>query len=375
MTDQKIKIIFCGGGTAGHIFPLIAVAREMRRLSNFNISICYIGPYDQISKNLFFQEDIKVYNIFSGKIRRYFSLINFTDSILIFLGIIQSFFILLFLKPKLVFGKGGTGSISVIIASALLGIPIFIHESDSIPGLSNKINSKFAKKIFVSFPKTRGFDQAKITLTGNPVLKELFEGSARAAKEIFRIASDKPVLLFLGGSQGAQSINDFLLQILPDLIKKYEIIHVTGQKNWRQVKAESEIVLPKEFEVFYHVYPFLQETELKHAYSLANLIISRAGSGSIFEIAQAGKPSILIPLPGSAGNHQKNNAYEYAGTGAAIVIEQENLIPNFFMEKIKYLLANEKELENMKNNALRFSKPLAAKAIAREILEHINNAK
>ncbi|OGZ62976.1 MAG: hypothetical protein A3C58_01395 [Candidatus Staskawiczbacteria bacterium RIFCSPHIGHO2_02_FULL_34_10] len=370
---KKIKILFTGGGTGGHLMPIISIGREIRRLYNKDDMVFYyLGPKNELSFLLLSQENIKPYAIISGKLRRYFSFENITDILFkIPIGFIQSFFLLLFIRPKLVFSKGGSGSAVVALCARILFIKVFLHESDSVPGLSNRIVSKWAKKIFISFPKTEYFDLDKTILVGNPIKKELSEGNNETAKEIFNLTLKKPTILFLGGSQGAQKINDFILEILNELLKKYEIVHVCGIKNYKNVRAESQVIMDKDLIKYYHLYEYLNEVELKHIYKVANLIISRSGSGSIFEIASLGKPSILIPLPSSASNHQSKNAYQYANTGAAIVIEQENLTPNFFLGKIDYLFLQPEKIEEMKVAALNFAKPLAGKAIAREILESI----
>lgn len=372
-----MKILFCGGGTGGHLFPIIAITREIKRLSDDqNIQFYYIGPRSEVGEVVLAQENFKIYNILSSKLRNYSSFENFSDMLIKFpISILQSFCFLFFVQPDIVFSKGGTGSLPVAIAAKALQIPIFLHESDTVPGKSNQKAAPFAKKIFTSFSKTAYFNPEKTVLVGNPIQKELLEGTQESAKEIFNVTLQKPILLFLGGSQGAQTINDFILTILQSLLEKYEVIHMCGKKNYQEIKDQAEVILDKNLQESYHLHGFLTELELKHAYKVSDLIISRSGSGSIFEIAAVGKPAILIPLPTSAGNHQSKNAYEYAKTGAAIVVEEENLNPNFFLEKIRYLISNGEELEKMKQGALKFSKPLAAKAIAREILEYLNENK
>ena len=374
MPNKKIKILFTGGGTGGHLMPVIAVSREIRRLHpKSNLEIHYIGPKDELSLLLLAQENIKTHNIVSGKIRRYFAFENITDILFkIPIGFLQSFFLILFIRPRLIFSKGGSGSLVVCFCARIFKIPLFIHESDSVPGISNQAASKWARKIFISFPKTEYFDLSKTILVGNPIKKELTEGNKEDAREIFNLTLEKPVVLFLGGSQGAQPLNDFVLTILNDLLKDFETIHLCGSKNYKNVKMESRVILDKESEKYYHLWEFLDEVQLKHAYKAADIIISRAGAGSIFEIAACGKPSILVPLPESASNHQSKNAYQYSSTGAAVIIEQGNLTHNFFVGKINYLLSNPEKMENMKQAALQFAKPLAAKAVAREILEYLN---
>ena len=181
----------------------------------------------------------------------------------------------------------------------------------------------------------------------------------------------KPVLLIIGGSQGAVALNDFILLTLGNLLKQYEIIHVTGPKNLKEIKAEAEAIIEKDLGQYYHPVAFLNEEHTKHAYKAADVIVSRSGSGSIFEIAAIGKPSILVPLPSSASNHQFKNAYTYSQTGAAVVIEQQNLTPNFFMENIDLIFLQKGKLNEMSQAALAFAKPLAARIIAREILEFL----
>ena len=373
---KKIKILFTGGGTGGHLFPLLAIIREIKRLAdNQPVELHYIGPKDEKSRFLLAHENVVIHNIVSGKIRRYFSLENITDILFsIPFGFLQSFFILLFNRPSLVFSKGGSGSVPVTVCANILRIPVFMHESDTIPGQSNRITSAFAKKIFTSFENTDYFNRDKTILTGNPILKEVMEGNIESAKEIFNLKTQKPVLLFWGGSQGAEPINDFVLTILEQLLQNYQVIHVCGKKNYHSVQQEANVILHnlQILKEDYHPWEFLDETPLKHALKVANLVISRAGSGSIFEISACGKPSILIPLPSSANNHQSKNAYEYAKNGSAVIIEQENLSPNFFLQKVHYLLSNADGLEQMKQSALSFAKPLASKAIAREILEYLH---
>ena len=368
-----MKILFTGGGTGGHVYPLVAIVREIRRIyPKKNLEFYYLGPKDDLGLILLSQEDFIIKTIVSGKLRRYFSFQNIIDILFkIPIGIIQSFIFLLFNRPSLIFSKGGSGSFAVTFSARLLKIPVFLHESDVVPGLSNQKTEKWAKKVFVSFPKTEYFDPKNVILTGNPIRKEILEGDKERAGELFNLTFSKPIFLVMGGSSGAQAINDFILRILNDLLKNYEIIHVTGRENIKQVKSEAQVVIEKDLEKYYHPIAFLDEEKSKHAYSATEIVISRSGSGSIFEIAACGKPSILIPLPGSAGDHQSKNAYIYAEAGACIVFEQENLTPNLFMEEIQLLLLHSEKVKKMKEAALAFAKPLAARAIAREILEFL----
>ncbi|MFH1366047.1 MAG: UDP-N-acetylglucosamine--N-acetylmuramyl-(pentapeptide) pyrophosphoryl-undecaprenol N-acetylglucosamine transferase [Patescibacteria group bacterium] len=371
------KILFTGGGTAGHIFPIIAVVREMRKMGS-DAKFFYAGPKDDFGEIILSQEGIKIKWILAGKIRRYFgfksTLQNIVDVLFkIPLGFIQSFFYVFTLAPDLIFSKGGYGSLPTIMAGQILQVPIILHESDVTPGLANRFMSKFANQIFVAFPiaQTEYFSVDKIISVGNPMRIELLNGDKEKAKEYFDLTGKKPIILVLGGSQGAQAVNDLLLAILPQLLAEFEIIHQTGSKNLEQLKAEAKVVINNTLAQFYHPIGFLKEIELRDALKACDLVISRAGSGSIFEIAGCQKPSILIPLSSSAQDHQLKNAYAYAQNRAAIVLEEANLTPRFFLEKIKYLFANPDEMEKMSQKAREFSKPNSAKIIAQYIIKSL----
>ena len=378
-----MKILFTGGGTGGHIFPIIAVAREMRKIQFSSsakdmesLNFFYLGPKDDFAEILLSQEEIRVKSILAGKLRRYVTfsslLQNFVD--LLFktpIGFFQAFSHIFFTSPDFIFSKGGYGSLPAVFAGRILGIPIFLHESDSAPGLANRILSRSASIIFTSFPKTANFPASKTILVGNPIRREILDGSVEEAQRIFSTKRNKPLILILGGSQGAQRINDVILDIFSELLNNFEVIHQCGEQNFKGVRAESNIIMNKEQEPRYHLYPFLREEELKHALKACDLIISRAGSSSIFEIAAVGKPSILIPLPEAAQNHQAKNSLIYAQGGAALLIEEANLTHNFFLGKLKYLFSNPGELERMGELALKFSKPDAARIIAQDIIGYL----
>ncbi|MFH1462425.1 MAG: UDP-N-acetylglucosamine--N-acetylmuramyl-(pentapeptide) pyrophosphoryl-undecaprenol N-acetylglucosamine transferase [bacterium] len=373
-----MKILFTGGGSGGHIVPIIAIVREIRKIySKEDLQFFFIGPKDEFSSILLSQEGIKVKQVLAGKIRRFSGwktiFQNLADIFFkIPLGIVQSFFQIFFISPDLIFSKGGFGSIPGVISGKLLFTPIFLHESDVTPGLANRFIARFVFEVFVSFPKTEYFPSEKMILSGNPIRKEILDSSKEEAKYFFKLNSEKPVVLILGGSQGSQRINDEILEILPNLLENFEIILQSGEKNFPQVKAEVEAVINnKDLEKSFHLFPFFKEHELRLAFGASDLIVSRAGSGSIFEIAAAGKPSILIPLPESAQNHQVKNAYAFAENQACLVMEESNFTSHFFLEKLKYLFLHPQELKNMSEKAKEFSKPQAAKIIANYLVEYL----
>jgi len=386
-----MKVLFTGGGTGGHIFPIISIVREIKRIEldsqyplfkssnkKGELEFFYVGPNDNYSIFLS-QEGIKVKSILAGKIRRYLGVKSILQNLIdiVFktpIGIIQAFFYIFFLAPDVVFSKGGYGSLPVVLASWILQIPIFLHESDVSPGLANRFISKFCIEIFVSFPisRTEYFPPKKMVPVGNPIRIELLRGSTDEAKKMFKLTLQKPIILILGGSQGSQRINDKVLEILPEILLNFELIHQCGEKNYKQVKAESEIVVSEKLKPYYHLFPFLKEQELKQAYYISDLVVSRAGSGSIFEIASVSKPSILIPLPESAQNHQVKNAYTYAENGSCLVIEEANFTAHFFLEKIKYLFSHPEQLEAMRKASKNFSRPDSAKVIAQYLIEYLS---
>lgn len=375
MPVKTKKILFTGGGTAGHILPIIGIVRELRKLEPDNgLKIYFVGPKDKIAADYLKKEGILTRTIWAGKIRRYFAFQNFIDIIFkLPISVIQAFIYVFFISPDLIFSKGGYGSFPVVLSGWLLLTPIFSHESDVEPGLANKLMAKMAIEIFTAFPanKIKKLPAKKLLAVGNPLRAGLLRGSKEEASKIFNLGNGKPIILFLGGSQGSQKINDTLFVILSEILNNFEIIHQTGEKNIGQIKNEAEVFLSEEQKRFYHPAAFLNEEELASAFSCCDLVVSRAGAGSIFEIAAVGKPSILIPLAGAAQNHQVNNAYVYSEAGACQVIEEANLTPLFFLERVKLLFSRPDEMFNMAVKAKEFSKIKSGEIIANYLAEYI----
>ena len=370
-----MRILFTGGGSGGHIFPIIATARQLNDIQSKEavLDMYFLGA-GGFDKQLLRKEGIKVKTILAGKWRRYFSIWNFLDLLKIPIGFCQALGYLYFWMPDVVFSKGGYDSAAVVLAAWLYRIPVLIHESDAVPGFANRMAAKFSKRIAVSFASAAThFPAKKTALIGNPVRLKIIqyclsinEADKQKAEEILKIVSQKPIILILGGSQGAQIINKIVLSVLPQLLEKYEIIHQCGLKNYQEVKAKfGQSSLPTD----YHLFSFLEEEQMAAAYLLADLIISRAGAGSIFEIAACAKPSILIPLLGAASDHQRENAFNYAQTGTAVVLEQANLTQNLFLNEITKILGNPELRQKMSKNAKDFSHPEAAQKIAEELIE------
>jgi len=363
------KIIFTGGGTGGHVFPIIAIVETIREKDS-SIDMSYIGPKDFTTSVFLPLSKIKANYIFSGKIRRYFSPKALGSNIIdiffnIPVGFIHSFILLFFKMPDLIISKGGYGSIPVIFSGLILRIPIFIHESDVAPGLANRIASRFAKKIFTSFSTeiTEYFPKKKMIQTGGPVRQAIIKWNK---EDVLKLKGGKDVVFVIGGSQGSERINDVIFQSLGELLKDFEVIHQTGIKDINRAKKESVAMVEKDLLGYYHPYFFLDEKEIACAYNLADVVVGRSGGGMISEVSSIGKPSILIPLTESAQNHQAKNAYAYTKNGACLVLEEPNFTDHFLLEKLKII-----DKEKMSQAAKEFSPFNASDKISEEIIEYL----
>lgn len=367
-----MKILLTGGGSGGHFYPIIAIVQAIREIQKeqrlIKPKIYYVAP-EPFNKGLLFDNEIIFKKIPAGKLRRYFSVFNFFDIFKTFWGLVKSIWTIFYIYPDVIFSKGGYGSFPSVVAAKIFRIPLVIHESDIVPGKTNKWASKFARRIAVSWAQTaESFPKEKVAYTGNPIREEILEPIKDGAKEFLSLEENIPVILVLGGSLGAQKINDLIMNALPKLVEKYQIIHQVGEKNFEEIKQLVEVVLQNnQNKNRYKPFDFLNNLALQMSAGTAELVISRAGS-TIFEIASWGKPSIIIPITDSNGDHQRKNAYAYGRSGACIVIEESNLSGNILNSEINRLFENPNALEKMSENAKNFAKKDAAKIIARELL-------
>ncbi len=367
-----MKVLLTGGGSGGHFYPLIAVAEALRNEARekklLDIKLFYMAPvpYDE---GLLFDNEITFIKTRGGKLRRYFSVRNIFDSIATGWGIISATWNVFSIYPDVIFSKGGGVSIPVVVASRILRIPLFIHESDSVPGRANAWAAKFAARIAVSFPDAADFfPKGKAIFTGNPIRQELLFPQKTGAHEYLKLENEAPVILILGGSLGSELLNNTLLDALPTLVEKYQVLHQTGKNNFKDVEAIGQTLLEESsFKTRYHPFEYLDTLAMKMCAGATDLVVSRSGSG-IFEIAAWGAPSILIPITDSNGDHQRKNAYAYARSGGAIVIEEANLNPNILVQEINRILSNNATREEMKKAAQTFARPDSAKLIADEII-------
>lgn len=368
-----MKVLLTGGGTGGHFYPLIAIAEELNEVANkqkiIDLKLYYMSdrPYD---KRMLFENRITYVQIPSGKMRLYFSIRNFFD---IFKTAVGAFFGLLtmfFIYPDVVVSKGGYAAFPAVLAAKLLRIPVIVHESDSFPGRLNLWTSKFAQKVAISWPEAaNNLPKDKTALTGQPIRKAILHGDPTGAFDFFQLDPKIPTIFIYGGSQGAEIINDAMVEILPDLLTKYQIIHQTGVKLYEDVSSRSKLILENsKNSLRYKPMPYLNNLNIRMASGIATLIISRAGS-SIFEIASWGVPSIIIPITNSNGDHQRKNAFSYARSGSCEVIEESNLTSHVLIAEIDKLMNNKDRLLKMKNSANAFASPDAARKIAEAAVE------
>ena len=308
------KIILTGGGTAGHVTPNIAL---LPRLKELGYEISYIGSYEGIEKGLMEKEKIPYYGISSGKLRRYFDPKNFSDPLKVLKGYGQARHLIRRLKPDIVFSKGGFVSVPVVLAAKHLHVPVIIHESDMTPGLANKLAIPAASKVCCNFPETlKLLPEGKAVLSGSPIRRELLQGDKEKAYTYTGFTDAKPVILIIGGSLGSRVINETVRRLLPELLKKYQVIHLCGKGNLDPTLHNT---------VGYVQYEYISE-ELADLFAAADLVISRAGANAICELQALCKPNILIPLSKAASRgDQILNANSFQKQGFSYVLEEENL--------------------------------------------------
>ena len=368
-----MRILFTGGGTGGHFYPIISIAEELNSLAKekrlLELELFYMSP-TPYNPGTLFENGIIYKKNSAGKVRRYFSILNFFDLFKTGWGIIVSLVQVYRLYPDVIFGKGGYASFPVLCAARILHIPTVIHESDTVPGKVNLWAGKWAARVAVSYADTaQYFQQDKVALTGQPVRKDISSPITAGAHEFLKIEEGVPMILVLGGSQGAEKINDAVLTGLKNLVSKYSIVHQAGKNNIMEARATAEAVLfDSPHKDRYKAFDYLNAVALRMAAGAASVVVSRAGS-TIFAIASWGIPSIIVPISKSNGDHQRQNAFAYARAGACVVIEEGNLTPNILASEVERLVTNEAERNKMQASAKAFYKPNAARLVAEEVLK------
>ncbi|MBO5057465.1 MAG: undecaprenyldiphospho-muramoylpentapeptide beta-N-acetylglucosaminyltransferase [Lachnospiraceae bacterium] len=320
------KIVLTGGGTAGHVTPNIAL---LPRLKELGYEISYIGSYDGIEKKLITDFNIPYYGIATGKFRRYLDVKNLTDPFRVIKGFGEARKYLKKINPDIVFSKGGFVSVPVVRAAASLRIPCIIHESDMTPGLANKMCIPVAKKVCCNFPETVSMlPKDKAVLTGSPIREELAKGDKIAALDMCGFTANKPVILVIGGSLGAASVNKAVREALPTLLQDFQVVHICGKD-----KIDNMLLHTEGYVQFEYV-----KSELKDIFAMADVVISRAGANSICELLALKKPNLLVPLSAqSSRGDQILNAKSFEAQGFSMVIDDDNLSPQLLAEKVTEL--------------------------------------
>lgn len=353
------KIILTGGGTMGSVTPLLALAEEIRA-KDPETEFFWIGTKGGPEKKIISGEGIKFIAIPAGKLRRYFSGKNLFTPFLVLGGFLKSFFIILKFKPGIILSAGGFVGVPVIWAGWILKIPSLVHQQDIRPGFANKLTARFAKIITVVFPESKKYFPEAI-FAGNPVRRKIFSGNGERAIKFFGLEKNLPTILILGGGTGALELNKIVLEAVPELTKFCQIIHITGGRFDEKLMAENKEKLR------YHPFDFL-DAELKDAYVAADLVVSRAGLGTLTELAALGKPTILVPMSKS---HQEDNAWYFKKNNAVEILEQVRLTSENFVASINELLNNRVALENLGRNIRSVMKLGAAGIMAEEIFKII----
>ena len=334
------KIVLTGGGTAGHVTPNIALLPSLQAAG---YEITYMGSYDGIEKKLVEDFNLPYVGIATGKFRRYLDLKNLTDPFRVIKGFAEARKFLKEYKPDVVFSKGGFVSVPVVRAAASLGIPCIIHESDMTPGLANKLCIPVAKKVCCNFPETYDMlPEEKAVLTGSPIRAELAQGNKIAGLDLCGFTANKPVIMVMGGSLGAANVNKAVREALPQLLDKFQIVHLCGKG-----KLDESLVNTPGYKQFEYI-----KTELKDLFAMTDLVISRAGANAICELLALHKPNILIPLPAaSSRGDQILNARSFEEQGFSLVIEEEDLTTELLIEKVNTLFDSKQDYMNTMANS------------------------
>jgi UDP-N-acetylglucosamine--N-acetylmuramyl-(pentapeptide) pyrophosphoryl-undecaprenol N-acetylglucosamine transferase len=343
-TMDKKLILLTGGGTAGHVTPNIAL---LHRLREQGYAISYIGTGQGIEHELIAGENVPYHTVPAGKLRRYFDIQNITDIIRIKIGFLKSLVVISKIKPDVLFSKGGFVSCPVVWASWVLRVPVVIHESDISPGLANRLSLPFAAKICCSFPETlRHLPERKAVLTGIPVRESLFNGDPEKGRALCGFNDRKPVVMVIGGSQGAQAINACVRKALGKLLPEFNICHICGKGNFAESSCLSVPATggPKRLSGRYAQFEYVNE-ELADLFALADAVISRSGATTLFELLALKKPALLIPLPlGASRGDQILNAASFEKQGWSRVLPQEQMTPETLAENIRTVFAHRTEM-------------------------------
>ncbi len=339
---NKVKdspILLVGGGTGGHIFPLIAVGEELKAR---HIPFIFVGSPDSMEEKVVRETGWPFMTISAGKWRRYATwtslLRNIIDLGRMIVGVFQAVSLIKRTQARLVFSKGGFVALPMVLAAKLIGIPVIIHESDAVMGRANKISAHFARKVLTNFsPSVFSFSDRRYVQVGMPIRRAL-----RQAADLKAPKKNRPLVLILPGSQGSQAINSYIKKCLPRLLAVTDVVHLVGEKEFPDfLTLKKQLVVNDQGR--YRPYSFI-DRELPLYFQMADLLITRASATTTAEAALFKKAVFLIPLPTAAGNHQVANAKILEKAGCAFVAEQHQLTPELFARDVENLLANPERL-------------------------------
>jgi UDP-N-acetylglucosamine--N-acetylmuramyl-(pentapeptide) pyrophosphoryl-undecaprenol N-acetylglucosamine transferase len=363
-----MRIGFVGGGTGGHFYPLIAVAEVLSRTTE-KPELYYFGP-DPYNEEALREQGIEFVYCPAGKLRLYFSIQNFFDLFRNFFGIFVALLRLYVIYPDVIFSKGGYTSVPILIAARFLRIPVVIHESDAVPGRANMLAKKFARYIAISYPDAAQYfkNDGRVALTGIPIREVLTKADPDPFSTL-GIPNDLPLIYVTGGSSGAERINELLLRCLDELLPVCRIYHQTG------VAAEAGLALSAKtlitdptLQSRYYLKGTLPASHVNALLSAASVVITRAGSTTLFEIGLHGTPSIIIPIPEDISRDQRANAYAFARAGGATVIEERNLTEALLVSEIRSIIGNPEHWRTMSAAAKQFVPLDAAAKIAESLI-------
>lgn len=372
-----MKIVLVGGGSGGHFYPLIAVAEALEDIARekhlIEPDLYYIGPppFDNAALQ---EHEIRYMPSSAGKVRRYASVLNVLGFFQTAAGCLISLTHLFRLYPDAVFSTGGYAAFPTLWAARILRIPVIIYDADATPGRVSVWSGKFARWIAVAHPNAAEKFPSKylprIALTGHPIRAEIEAPAKEGGHEFLKLDKSVPTIFVMGGSLGAQRINETVLDALPVLVQRYNVVHQTGAANLDEVAKIASVQLRNSPNAErYRPFALLNALALRMAGGIASLVIARAGSGTIFEVASWGVPAILVPIPKDVSHDQIDNAFSYARAGAAEVLEQHNLTPHLLAAEVDRLMSDASMREKMAAAARVFARPQAARTIATVLVE------
>ncbi|MDA3814854.1 MAG: undecaprenyldiphospho-muramoylpentapeptide beta-N-acetylglucosaminyltransferase [Patescibacteria group bacterium] len=368
---MKKRIVLAGGGTGGHLFPLTTVAKYLKEnyKSENGLEFLFIGPKGEFEDRLMKEHNIPQKNIQCGKMRRYFSFHYFFDLFKLPIGFFQSLWHLFSFMPDVVFAKGGFASVPVVLAAWIYRIPVILHESDAVPGMANKFLGATATLVALNFERAKMyFNPKKTFMAGLPIRESVINGNKEKARKFLSMEKEtKPVVLFLGGSQGAESINSKVVEVVDVLIDKYQIVHQTGTRQFEKITKKIQHKGYKIEHSDYYPIDFIGE-ELGDLLALADVVVSRAGATSIAEIAANAKPVILVPIKNSANTHQRINAFEISKARAGVVLEEQNFSKGTLMHYLMEIEKDKEFKETLSSNIKNFYSPDSTQTISEAIL-------